>query len=83
MYAKLSFNVIASCGQVLTHLPQPIQATEQFLRATAPFSLLIHETKIRFPLGHLFLSSIIPLGQAFTHAPQDVHLSSITSGKPV
>ena len=83
IYAKLSLSVIASLGHDFTHFPHPIQATEQFLREIAPFSLLIHETKMRLLFGPLFLSSIMLLGQAFTHAPHDVHLSSTTTGSPV
>ena len=83
MYATLFSTVIAPNGQVLAHLPQPIQAAVQAFLATPPLSLLIHETNTLRDLGPLFLNSITPLGQAFTQAPQAVHFSSSTTGSPV
>lgn len=83
MYAKLFSTVIASKGQVLAHLPQPIQAAEQFLRATAPFSLLLQLTNTRRLFLPLLRHSSTPLGQALTQALQPTHFSSSTSGRPV
>ena len=75
--------MIASNGHSLAHFPQPIQALAQALRATAPLSLLTQLTKIRRDFGPFLRNSITFFGQAFAHAPQAVHLSSSTSGKPV
>ena len=60
-----------------------MQADLQPLMAAAPFSLFTQLTKMRRPLGPFFLSSIMLRGQALTQAPQLVHLSSSTSGRPV
>ena len=83
MYAKLFSSVMASNGQTFTHLPHPIQLTLQALLAIAPLSLFTHITTIRrlfLPFGRI---SMMKRGQAFTQAPQAVHLFSSTSGKPV
>jgi len=83
MYARLFSSVMASNGQTFTHLPQPIQLTLQALLATAPLSLFTHITTIRrlfLPFGRI---SMIQRGQALAQAPQAVHFSSSTSGKPV
>ena len=75
--------MIASNGHSLAHLPQPIQALAQALRATAPVSLLTQLTKIRRDFGPFLRNSITFFGQAFTQAPQAVHFSSSTTGNPV
>src|SRR5574344_2762152 len=75
--------VMASNAHSFSHLLQPIQATAHALRATPPLSLFTQLTKIRRPLGPFFRNSMIFFGQAFTQAPQAVHLSSSTSGNPV
>ena len=74
---------MAPKGQTFWHLPQPIHAAEQALRATPPLSLLTQEMNTRRPLTPLFRSSITFLGHAFTQAPHAVHFSSSTSGMPV
>ena len=51
--------------------------------ATGPLSLLTQETKTLLPFGPFLRSSMMLRGQAFTQAPQEVHLSSSTSGIPV
>src|SRR5574344_1668631 len=75
--------VMASNAHTLLHLLHPIQSTLQAFLATAPLSLFTQETYILIPFFPLFLSSMILLGQAFTHAPQATHLSSFTSGRRV
>src|SRR5574344_1526901 len=66
-----------------SQMPLTMQAARQALLRSEPLSLLMRETYTLRPLAPLFLSSITPLGQAFTHAPHEVHLSSSTSGRPV
>ena len=74
---------MAPNGHILAHLPHPIQAALQAFLATPPLSLFMHETNTLRDLGPLLRSSITPLGQAFTQAPQAVHFSSSTTGNPV
>ena len=83
MYAKLFSTVMAPNGHSFSHLPQPIQLTAQAFIAAGPLSLLTQETYTLLPLGPFLRSSMIPRGQAFTQAPQEVHFSSLTSGIPV
>ena len=66
----------AACGACVKACPKA------FL-ATAPLSWLTQETNTLLPLGPLFLSSMTDLGQVFAHAPQPVHFSSSTTGRPV
>ena len=61
--------VIALVGQIFSHFIQPIQATLQFLRAIAPFSVLEHFTETLFSGSTI---SIMPLGHAFTQQVQAV-----------
>src|SRR3989304_3571195 len=75
--------VIASYGQTLKHLVQPVQATLQFFLAIPPLSSFMHDTNIFLSFLFFFLSSMIFLGQALTQAPQAVQLSSMTTGRPV
>ena len=80
MYAKKSVTVIASLGQTFVHFPQPMQAAEQALRATAPLSLLEQPTYILKSFLLVFLISIKCCGQAFAHCPQAVHKLVVTAG---
>ena len=79
IYARLSCTVIASAGQFLAHLPQPIQAAEQFFLATGPFSLFMQVTYTR-PSVPLNLNSIIWRGQFLTQAPHPTHAFTSTTG---
>src|SRR5699024_3885867 len=83
IYARLFTSVMASNGQALTHFPHPMQATEQFRRATPPLSLFMQATYTRRSRGPFLRSSKSIFGHFFTHAPQAVHFSWSTTGNPV
>src|SRR5690554_20 len=81
--ARLFSMVMASNAHSFWHLPHPMQATAHAFFATAPLSSFTQLTKIRLDLGPCFLNSMMSFGQAFTQAPQAVHISSTTSGSSV
>src|SRR5690554_1919560 len=81
--ARLFLMVMASNSHTFSHLLHPIQATAHAFLANAPLSSFTQLTNMRLDLGPCFLSSMISLGQAFTHAPHAVHISSTTSGSKV
>ena len=81
MYDKLFSTFIS--GLILVHFIQPMHATAQFLRATAPFWVLRQATYTRLPFLPLGRISNNCRGHILTQAPQDVHLSSSTTGIPV
>ena len=83
IYARLFSIMMAPLGQTSKHLEQPIQATSQAFLAMPPFSSFRHPTNIFRSLLCFGRISIISLGQASTHIPQEVHLSVITTGRPV
>src|SRR5210317_1978430 len=75
--------VMASYLHSASHLLKPVQATSQAFFAAPPLSWLMQETNIRLFLLPLGRSSMISRGHAVTHALQAVHLSSMTTGRPV
>ena len=74
---------MAPKAQTFTHLPQPIHPALQAFITTAPLSFDTHDTYTARFLGHFLRSSMTFFGHALTHAPQAVHLSGSTSGRPV
>ena len=80
MYARLFSTVIASNLQTLAHLPQPIQALEQFFLATAPLSLELHCTITLFFAGAILITLF---GHCFAQIPQPTHSSLFTTARPL
>ena len=74
---------MASWVQVFTQIPQPMHAAAQAFLAAGPLSLFTQETYTRIPRGPLLRSSMMCFGQALAQAPQAVHFSSSTTGRPV
>jgi hypothetical protein len=70
------FSILIACeGQSLAQSPQPMQPREQTSRTAFPFSCELHATNTRAVLGMRIIS---PLGQAFSHAPQESQMAVFT-----
>src|SRR3990172_5875224 len=76
--ARLFSIVMASTGQVLTHMPQAMHPTWHFFLVSAPLSLLWQLMTTAFDIC---ASSITCLGHAATHLPQAVHFSRLMIGR--
>lgn len=64
--------MIAPCGHTFAQMPQAIQPTLHALVTSLPLHFEEQATNTGAEEG---MRSIIPLGQAVMHAPQEIHLS--------